>query len=88
MPILATNPLAVKINLTVDGHTDSYGTEEYNLALGEKRAQAVRDYLLNYGVPSEKIRIRSYGEESILVQGSSKDEQARNRRAEFKAQAK
>lgn len=69
------------ISVRIEGHTDEKGTAEYNLALGERRAQIVMEYLEGYGVASSRLTIVSYGEESPV--GS--DDQ--NRRAEFKATA-
>ena len=62
---------------------DERGTVEYNLALGEKRAQAVRDYLVNQGVPSSQLRLTSYGEERPFARGGNESAWALNRRAHF-----
>jgi len=67
----------------IEGHTDSRGTVEYNLALGAKRATAVRDYLASLGVPSERITTISYGKELPLCQDESESCWAQNRRAHF-----
>ncbi|HPF33894.1 MAG TPA: peptidoglycan-associated lipoprotein Pal [Candidatus Krumholzibacteria bacterium] len=67
----------------VEGHCDERGTVEYNLALGEKRAQAVRDYLVNQGVPSSQLRLTSYGEERPFARGGNESAWALNRRAHF-----
>lgn len=67
--------------VVVEGHTDERGSREYNIALGEKRANAVRDVLLSYGVSSDQIDTVSYGEERPAVEGSGEDAWAKNRRA-------
>jgi peptidoglycan-associated lipoprotein len=67
----------------VEGHCDERGTVEYNLALGEKRARAVRDYLANLGVGSDRLRTASYGKERPLDATSSAAAWAANRRAHF-----
>ncbi|MEZ0575830.1 peptidoglycan-associated lipoprotein Pal [Halodesulfovibrio aestuarii] len=72
------------MRVLIEGHTDSRGTSEYNLALGERRARAVQDYLIVLGVPATQLEIVSYGEERAAVQGASEAAWAKNRRAEFK----
>lgn len=72
--------------ITVEGHCDERGSTEYNLALGERRAAAVRQYYIDYGVDSARIRIISYGEERPAVRGSGEDAWAKNRRAVTVAQ--
>jgi len=67
----------------VEGHCDERGTVEYNLALGEKRARAARDYLASLGVGSDRLRTTSYGKERPLDTGSSEAAWAANRRAHF-----
>lgn len=69
--------------IEIEGHTDSRGTVEYNLALGAKRATAVRDYLVSLGVPAERITTISYGKELPLCQDESESCWAQNRRAHF-----
>lgn len=69
--------------ILVSGHCDERGTVEYNLALGEKRANAVRDYLVSLGVPSRNLRVTSYGESSPFAMGHDDDAWALNRRAHF-----
>jgi peptidoglycan-associated lipoprotein len=66
--------------LTVEGHCDSRGTPEYNIALGERRAKAIETYLLNAGVRSSQISVVSYGEEKPAVRGSSESAFVKNRR--------
>jgi peptidoglycan-associated lipoprotein len=70
-------------NIRVEGHCDERGTIEYNLALGERRASAVRDYLVSLGVDAFRIRIVSYGEEDPADPGHDDAAWAKNRRAVF-----
>jgi len=72
-------PLAIR----VEGNCDERGTIEYNLALGERRASAVRDYLVDLGVDATLIRIVSFGEENPAVNGHDDAAWSQNRRAEF-----
>jgi len=67
----------------VEGHCDERGTQEYNMALGERRALAVRDYLINLGVPGQNLLTISYGEERPVDPGHNEAAWAKNRRAEF-----
>lgn len=69
--------------LIVAGFTDERGTEEYNRALGERRAQAVRNYLISAGADGNKIQTVSFGEEMPASNGSGEDAWAKNRRAEI-----
>jgi peptidoglycan-associated lipoprotein len=69
--------------LSVEGHCDERGTNEYNLALGDRRAKAVRDTLVALGVPSSKIDIISYGEEKPLCKEQTEECWSKNRRAHF-----
>ena len=69
--------------ILISGHCDERGTVEYNLALGEKRAQAVRDYLVSLNVPSRMLRITSYGKSRPFAYGHNEDAWAQNRRAHF-----
>ena len=71
--------------VVIAGHTDNRGSEEYNLALGERRAASVRRYLSNLGVDMNQMTIVSYGEVRPQVQGNNETAWAKNRRAEFKA---
>ena len=68
----------------IEGHCDNRGTEEYNLALGSRRAQSVKDFLVNAGVEPSRIVTISYGEERPAVQGDNEEAWAKNRRAEFR----
>jgi peptidoglycan-associated lipoprotein len=70
-------------NVTVEGHCDERGTEEYNLALGDRRADAVKRYLVTLGVPGDKIRTVSYGELKPKQDGHDESAWQWNRRAEF-----
>jgi len=67
----------------IDGHTDDRGGREYNLALGQKRAEAVRRSLALLGVPDSQVEAVSFGKEKPAVQGNSEDAHAQNRRAEL-----
>ena len=69
--------------IQIAGHCDSRGTQEYNLALGERRALAVRSYLMQVGVPGDRLTTISYGAESPAVPGNSEASWSKNRRAEF-----
>lgn len=69
----------------IEGHTDERGTTEYNLALGERRAGAVKDYLVMKGVPAAQLSTISYGEERPVAVGSNEQAWAQNRRGEFVA---
>lgn len=69
--------------LTIEGHADERGSDEYNMALGEKRAQMAREYLEGLGISAERLITISYGEEKPAVQGSDESAWSKNRRAEF-----
>ncbi|KEY91645.1 peptidoglycan-associated lipoprotein [Candidatus Photodesmus blepharus] len=69
------------VQLTIEGHADERGTPEYNIALGERRAKSVADYLQALGVQAEQISLVSYGEEKPILLGQSEDAYAKNRRA-------
>jgi len=75
---LNVNPTMVVI---IEGHADERGTREYNLALGDRRAVAVRDYLLAKGLNAARVRTVSYGKERPAVSGSNEESWAKNRRA-------
>jgi len=70
-------------SVTIQGHCDERGTEEYNLALGDRRADAVKRYLVTLGVPESRLRTVSYGELQPAVGGHDETAWSRNRRAEF-----
>ena len=69
------------LTFTIEGHCDERGTREYNLALGEQRATAVRDYLVIEGISPDRLRVISYGKEKPAVVGSNDMAFAKNRRA-------
>jgi peptidoglycan-associated lipoprotein len=73
-----------EVRVEIQGHADERGTTEYNLALGERRAQAVKSRLESMGVPSSRVTVVSYGKERPLASGSSETVWAQNRRAEFR----
>ena len=75
---LQLNPEAVVV---IEGHADERGTREYNLALGDRRASAARDFLLAKGIDAARIRTVSYGKERPLMSGSNETSWAKNRRA-------
>ncbi|MEE8394366.1 MAG: peptidoglycan-associated lipoprotein Pal [Rhodospirillales bacterium] len=68
-------------NVSIEGHCDERGTREYNLALGERRANAVKNYLVTMGVSSDRIQLISYGKERPVAMGSSEAAWAQNRRS-------
>ena len=70
----------------IEGHCDERGTNEYNLALGERRANSAKDYIVNLGVEPSRLKTVSYGEEKPFAEGHSEDAWAQNRRAHFVAQ--
>ena len=69
------------VRATVEGHADERGTREYNIALGERRANAAKNYLVSLGVGAERISTVSYGKERPVALGSNEQAWARNRRA-------
>jgi peptidoglycan-associated lipoprotein len=73
--------------LLIEGHCDERGTNEYNLALGERRALAVRRYLIGLGITSDRLHTISYGEEKPAMQGHDESAWSKNRRVEFKVSA-
>ena len=70
-----------KLNVTIEGHADERGTREYNLALGERRANAAKDYLMTYGISSDRITVLSYGKERPVDPGSNPLSWSKNRRS-------
>ncbi len=78
--ILNANP---GVGVQIEGHTDERGSTEYNLALGQQRAAAVKRYLTQHGIADSRITIISYGEERPAAQGHDETAYAMNRRAEF-----
>jgi len=87
-PTLMADAKAIKENthwgvVTVEGHTDERGSEEYNLALGERRGNAVRSYLVDLGVPSSRLTVVSFGESKPRAMGHDESAWRYNRRVEF-----
>lgn len=71
------------VTVQVEGHCDSRGSVEYNLALGERRAKAVKNYLVSLGIDAKRLTIISYGKEKPLLTGESEEAWSKNRRANF-----
>jgi peptidoglycan-associated lipoprotein len=86
-PTLDTNAAWLKrfrtVQILIEGHCDERGTEEYNMALGEKRAKSAQDYLLSLGIGSDRIRIISYGKSQPINPGHDDAAWQMNRRAQF-----
>jgi len=80
LPILRAN---TALRVRVAGHTDTRGSDEYNLALGLRRAAATRKYLVDRGIAASRVDIVSFGEERPSMSGEDESSYARNRRAEF-----
>jgi peptidoglycan-associated lipoprotein len=78
--VLRDNP---GVRVRIEGHCDARGSTEYNLALGQRRAEAVRAFLENYGIDGGRFTTVSFGEERPLMEGDDEEALARNRRAEF-----
>jgi peptidoglycan-associated lipoprotein len=74
--------------ITIEGHADERGSAEYNLALGERRALAARDYLVSLGIPATRVRTVSYGKEFPFDPARTEEAYAKNRRAHFVITAK
>jgi peptidoglycan-associated lipoprotein len=74
--------------VTIEGHCDERGTAEYNLALGERRALAARNYLVSLGIPADRVKTVSYGKEFPFDPGHDESAWSRNRRAHFVITAK
>ncbi|MDL2291188.1 peptidoglycan-associated lipoprotein Pal [Desulfovibrio sp. OttesenSCG-928-F20] len=81
VPVLKEFP---QLRVTIEGHCDERGTEEYNLALGERRARAAYEYLLNLGVPASQMEMVSFGKLHPAVHGAGEAAWSKNRRDEFK----
>ena len=75
---LRENP---SVSIVVEGHADERGTREYNLALGERRANAAKDYLMTYGISADRISVISYGKERPVDPGSNPLSWSKNRRS-------
>ena len=84
LPVLRANP---SMSIRVGGHTDERGSDEYNLALGQRRAAAAKRYLVQNGIAENRISIQSFGEEQPAAQGSDESAWSQNRRAEFEITA-
>jgi peptidoglycan-associated lipoprotein len=84
VPILQANS---GVMIRVAGHTDERGSDEYNLALGQRRAAVVKAYLVQRGIPETRIETVTFGEERPVAQGSEEVSYAQNRRAEFEITA-
>lgn len=69
------------VRASIEGHADERGTREYNMALGERRANAARDYLVAQGVPAGRLLVTSWGKERPVAAGSNEEAWAQNRRA-------
>ncbi len=86
MSILSSNARIMReagVVIMLSGHCDERGTVEYNMALGEKRALVVRDYLISLGVPAGNLRTTSYGKSKPFARGHDEDSWAKNRRSHF-----
>ena len=79
------SPTCGTVTVLIEGHCDERGTDEYNLALGERRADSAKEYLLTLGIPDNRLSTLSYGESRPFAQGSNEDAWAQNRRAHFVA---
>lgn len=80
--VLKQNPT---VNVLIEGHCDERGTDEYNLALGDRRAKTAKDYLVNLGIAENRISTISYGESRPFAEGHDEDAWHQNRRAQFVA---
>lgn len=81
VPVLRANP---GIRIRLEGHADERGSVEYNLALGMRRANAVRQYLMEFGIDGSRFETFSYGEDRPSTQGATESAWSQNRRAEFR----
>ncbi|SDE50688.1 peptidoglycan-associated lipoprotein Pal [Kordiimonas lacus] len=75
-----------RVRITIEGHCDERGTREYNLALGERRASAVKNYLIALGVPASRMNTISYGKERPAVVGNGESTWSQNRRGVLRVQ--
>ena len=80
IPILRSSPT---VRLRLEGHADERGSTEYNLALGSRRAESVRDFLSGFGIAADRLMTTSFGEERPLVNSSDETSWTENRRVEF-----
>jgi peptidoglycan-associated lipoprotein len=81
LALLRANP---RLEVLIEGHCDERGSDEYNLALGNRRAAAARQYLVQHGVSEHRLAMTSFGEERPADPGHTEEAWARNRRAEFR----
>jgi peptidoglycan-associated lipoprotein len=84
VPILQAN---TAVMIRIAGHTDERGSDEYNLALGQRRAAAAKTYLIQHGIAASRVETVSYGEERPVAQGADENAWSQNRRAEFEITA-
>ncbi len=84
IPVLNANP---DVRIRIAGHADERGSDEYNMALGQRRAAAAKRYLTQHGIADDRIEIISYGEERPAVQGHDESAWSKNRRDEFEITA-
>ncbi|MCP4745504.1 MAG: peptidoglycan-associated lipoprotein Pal [Desulfobacteraceae bacterium] len=75
-----------EIGVTIEGHCDERGTEAYNMALGERRADSAKSFIVNMGVDDSRVNIISYGEEKPMDTGGDEEAWAKNRRAHFEVE--
>ncbi len=80
MPLLRANP---NVRIRIAGHTDDRGSDEYNMALGQRRAAAAKRYLVDQGIAEDRIEVVSFGEDRPAAMGTGEENWARNRRDEF-----
>ncbi|MCC7004262.1 MAG: OmpA family protein [Gemmatimonadaceae bacterium] len=80
LPLLRANP---NVRIRVAGHADDRGSDEYNVALSQRRAAAAKRYLVDQGIPADRIDVAGFGEERPAMQGSGEDVWSKNRRDEF-----
>ena len=77
-----------RFTITIEGHTDARGTEDYNFTLGAKRAMKVKEFLIAYGVTADRMESVSYGKENPKVEGTTEEAYSQNRRANFRVNIK
>ena len=77
-----------RFTITIEGHTDARGTEDYNFTLGAKRAMKVKEFLAAYGIDSKRMESVSYGKEAPKVEGATEEAYSQNRRANFRVNIK
>jgi peptidoglycan-associated lipoprotein len=83
VPMLREDP---SIRMTIEGHADERGSTEYNIALGNRRAMSVKEFLVGFGLDGSRFQVVSFGEERPLAQGSNESAWSRNRRAAFRVE--